>query len=760
MPLDASEYSSIVEQSPLMIWRCDTAAQCNYFNDRWLVFTGRTSEEERGDGWTAGVHPDDLKRVMDIFLTAFREQRPFEMEYRLRRHDGVYRWIYDNGTPYTLASGKFAGYIGSCIDVTDRVSALQKATDAEKRYRALFDQATDYFMVIDPNGDNGPVIFDVNEAACNLHGYTRDEFIGLPLRALDNRESAEKAPERMKRVMAGEHLIFEVVHLRKDGTMFPVEVSAKKVELSGKTYVFSVERDISERKKATESLKKSEAFISSILQSVNEGFVVVDPEYRILMANRSFAESLDIQIDQAVGRFCYEVSHNVIIPCFEAGEDCPTRRTFMTGEPATAVHCHRSSSGEERFVEVRSYPMKDDSGKVMSVIEVIDDITEKRNLEAQLRNAQKMEAVGQLAGGIAHDFNNILTAIMGYANLLQMKMTEDDPFRSKVDEIDAAAQRAARLTASLLAYSRRQLLSPRPVDLNSIIKNIKTLLLRLLNEEIELKIVLAERELMVEADPGQIDQVLMNLATNARDAMPEGGTLIVRTSLEELQEDFIIMHGYGIPGLYAHISIADSGEGIDEKIRERIFDPFFTTKEVGKGTGLGLAMVYGIIRQHDGFIDMSSEVGKGTVFHIYLPIIKKGNVFELTSENLTAPRGSELILLAEDDSMITKLTIEILTTHGYRVITAEDGEEAVNKFRENAGQIDMLLLDVMMPKKNGKAAFDEIRKISPEIPALFISGYPAEVIRSRGLLEEGAHFVYKPISVRELLTKIRDVLDA
>ncbi len=753
-----NEYRAIVEQSPLMIWRCDVSAQCDYFNEQWFAYTGRTFEEERGDGWTTGVHADDLNHVMDVFLTAFRQQKPFEMQYRLRRYDGEYRWISDSGAPYKQASGEFAGYVGSCVDVTERVEALQKACDEEKRYRALFDQATDYFMVIDPFGPSGPIIYDVNNAACALHGYSREEFIGLSLSALDDTDSAEQAPERMKRVMAGEHLIFEVVHLRKDGTTFPVEVSAKKVELSGKTYVFSVERDISERRQAIELLKKSEAFISSILQSVNEGFVVIDPKYQIVMANRSYGESLGILPDQSIGRYCYEVSHRVLVPCFEAGEECPTRRTFMTGEPSSSVHRHLSSGGEERFVEIKTYPMNDESGKVTSVIEVINDITEKRNLEAQLRNAQKMEAVGQLAGGIAHDFNNILTAIMGYANLLQMKMKDDDPFRKKVDEIDAAAQRAAKLTSSLLAYSRRQLMSPRPVDLNRIITNIKTLLLHLLNEGIELKIVLAGRELMVEADAGQIDQVMMNLATNARDAMPEGGTLTIRTSMDELQEGFIIKQGYGSPGLYAHISIEDTGEGIDEKIRERIFDPFFTTKEVGKGTGLGLAMVYGIIRQHDGFIDMSSEVGKGTVFHIYLPIIKKADAVELIPEDLTAPGGSELILLAEDDSMIRKLTVEILTTQGYRVIVAEDGEEAVIKFRENAAAIDMLLLDVMMPKMNGKAAFDKIRQFCPGIPALFISGYPAEVIRSRGLLEEGAHFVYKPISVRELLTKIRDVL--
>ncbi len=390
---------------------------------------------------------------------------------------------------------------------------------------------------------------------------------------------------------------------------------------------------------------------------------------------------------------------------------------------------------------------------------MVVDITEQKRLEDQLRQAQKMEAIGQLTGGIAHDFNNILTAIMGYAGLMQMKMKEDDPFKVNVDQILASSERAAHLTQGLLAFSRKQVLNPKPVDINSVINTMVKLLKRVIGEDIELEMDLLQKPLTIMADSVQIEQALMNLAMNARDAMPKGGQLTIETKKIELDEEFIKAHGYGAPGTYALMSISDNGIGMDEKTREKIFEPFFTTKEVGKGTGLGLSMVYGIVKQHDGYINVYSEPGKGTTFKIYLPLIEAGQLSEeKPEEHRLPPGGNETILLAEDDEAVRRFTASVLHEFGYKVIEAVDGEEAITKFMENKDGIRLLILDVIMPRKSGKDAYDEIKAINPGIKILFASGYTDDVIQSRKFIEEGS-FISKPVSPTILLKKIREILD-
>jgi CheY-like chemotaxis protein len=370
-----------------------------------------------------------------------------------------------------------------------------------------------------------------------------------------------------------------------------------------------------------------------------------------------------------------------------------------------------------------------------------------------------MEAVGQLAGGVAHDFNNILTAIIGYANLLLMKMPDRESGRAFVEQILSASERAAHLTHSLLAFSRKQIIDLRPVSLNEIISRVEKLLGRVIGEDIEFKTWLADADLPVLADSIQIEQVLMNLAANARDAMPDGGMLLIVTEPLELGEEFVRAHSYGKPGRYAYMAVTDTGVGMDEKTRNRIFEPFFTTKEVGKGTGLGLSMVYGIVKQHNGYITVDSEPGKGTTFKIYLPLVRPSAEEKNTKQPAAAARGTETVLLAEDDVAVRNLTRSVLEDFGYRVIEAADGEEAVRKFGENKGAVDLLVLDIIMPKKNGKEAYQEIRKIQPDIRALFTSGYTADIVHKKGILDTGLDFVLKPITPTEFLKKVREVLD-
>ncbi|HSQ77438.1 MAG TPA: ATP-binding protein, partial [Nitrospirota bacterium] len=431
-----------------------------------------------------------------------------------------------------------------------------------------------------------------------------------------------------------------------------------------------------------------------------------------------------------------------------------------TGEPHSEIHIHRNTKGEPLNVETKSFPLRDASGAVTAAIEIINNVTEKKKLEEQLLHSQKMEAVGLLAGGVAHDFNNILSAIIGYGSLIQVKTGGDAQLSHYTTEVLAAANRAANLTKSLLAFSRKQIIDPKPLVLSDVIGNIEKLLLRIIGEDIEFKTSYAEEKLTVMADRGQMEQVLLNLATNARDAMPEGGALTIRTKSMSIDDAFLRIHGYGNPGPYAVITVTDTGIGMERHTRERIFEPFFTTKETGKGTGLGLSIVYGIVKQNNGYIECISEPGKGTRFHIYLPLIPSSADTSETAVVMPAKKGSETILMAEDDEYLRRLNRAVLEEYGYRVIVARDGEEAVRLFRDNKDDIRLLILDVIMPRKNGKDAYDEIKKMAPEIMVLFTSGYTADFVSHKGINEPGLFFLPKPASPTTLLLKIREVLDA
>ncbi|TAN37542.1 MAG: response regulator [Nitrospirae bacterium] len=409
--------------------------------------------------------------------------------------------------------------------------------------------------------------------------------------------------------------------------------------------------------------------------------------------------------------------------------------------------------------EISTSLFKDRNGNDMTSM-IIRDITEHRHLEEQLRHAQKMEAVGTLAGGIAHDFNNILNVIMGYGTLVLDGLGADDPLKTQMNEVLTAAERAVNLTRRLLVFSRKQVVDIKPVDVNETVTGIQKMLARVIRENIEFKLELAERQLVVMADAGQIEQVLMNLASNARDAMPEGGRLTIGTGVEELDEEYVAAYGYGKPGVYALITVSDSGCGMDEETRKKIFEPFFTMKGIGEGTGLGLAISYGIIKQHNGFINVYSEPGQGTVFKIYLPLIEEPAVLGKQAEPLVSVKGgSETVLVAEDDASLRKLTRIVLESFGYTVITAEDGEEAIARFMENRDRIRLVMLDMIMPKKNGKEVSEVLRQTSPGIKILFASGYTMDLVKTRELTESGFDFIHKPIQPKDLLKRVREILD-
>ena len=406
--------------------------------------------------------------------------------------------------------------------------------------------------------------------------------------------------------------------------------------------------------------------------------------------------------------------------------------------------------------------MKDYVGESSVLCGVGREIAERIKLENQLRQSQKMEAIGTLAGGIAHDFNNMLNVIIGYGSLMIDKLGDDHHLKSQMGEILAAAERAANLTKRLLLFSRKEVAEIKPVEVNEMVINLEKMLSRIIGEDIKFNTDLMDTKAFIMADPGQMEQVLMNLVTNARDAMPKGGNLTIRTELREIDSKFVEIYEneFGLPGRYAVISTSDTGIGIDKETQAKIFDPFFTTKEVGKGTGLGLSIVYGIIKQHKGIIKVYSELGKGTTFNIWLPVIEDTGALNLVVKDLTTLKGgTETILIAEDDEAIRDLTKIILESFDYTVIAAEDGEDAITKYMENRERISLVLIDMIMPKKNGKEVGDAIRAVSPLIKIVFTSGYTMDILNSQELIDDGFELLHKPYRPQELLIKVREILD-
>jgi PAS domain S-box-containing protein len=542
-----------------------------------------------------------------------------------------------------------------------------------------------------------------------------------------------------------------------------VTISLIRNRIGSVSYVLGISRNISERKRAEQALLDSEKRYRRLVESVT------DYIYTVRVENGRPVETTHSPGCLAVTGYRPEdyareplLWHRMIHEEDRETVSEQSARILARDTVSTFEHRIVHRDGSVRWVKHTPVPRYDGKGGLIAWDGLISDITERKNLEEQLRQAQKMEAIGQLAGGIAHDFNNILSAIIGYGTLLQMETEKDDELRASIDPILDAADRAANLTHSLLAFSRNQLLKTEPVDLNDIVRHVEKLLSRIIGEDIELRTRLREEPVMINADRGQIEQVLMNLATNARDAMSRGGAFVIETDTSQLQEHPAESAGTLKPGWYAVLSVSDTGMGMDEATQKKAFEPFFTTKESRKGTGLGLSMVYGIVQQHHGSITLRSEQGKGSLFKLHIPLLNPKEAARplRMDAHEAVPRGSETVLVAEDDDAIRELSQTVLTASGYHVIEARNGEEAVEQFRKYKDGIRMVLLDMIMPKMSGREAYEEIRKIGGDVKVLFVSGYTADKVRGGDALPGNAVILNKPVLPRQLLKKIRDLLDS
>jgi PAS domain S-box-containing protein len=643
-----------------------------------------------------------------------------------------------------------------------RRQAEAALNDSETRLRLVWESALEGMRLTDGEG----IVRRVNEAYCRLMRQPRSALEGQPMCApyaeAKQADALEKHRLRFRERSIPEHLETEIT--LRDGTEMHLELSNAFVTVPGQPdLVLSIFRDATERKHIEEELRASERKYRDIFTCAPVGLYQSLRDGTIIAANDVLAEilgyaSADDLLKVKLGSGVYFNEHE--------------REKLIAGyEDSGKANDHevrwKRQDGSPIWVELTAHAIKGADGATEYFEGFVRDTTERKRVEealraseAQLRQSQKLEAVGQLAGGVAHDFNNLLTAISGYSDLLLQRLPADSPFRAHVTEIKKAGDRAANLTRQLLAFSRKQILEPKVLDLNALITNLEKMLRRLIGEDIDL-ITIAEPGLgQVKADPGQMEQIVTNLIVNARDAMPTGGKLTVQTTNVVLTEDYAQTHHPVVPGSYVLLAISDTGTGMDAETRQRVFEPFFTTKSAGKGTGLGLSTAYGIVKQSGGYIWAYSEPGQGSTFEVYLPRInaaREAEAAELSAQPLA--RGTETLLLVEDEEQVRQIAEEILRSAGYEVLVAANGDQALEIAQQRNGKIDLTLTDVVMPRMSGPELISRLSPLRQQMKVLYMSGYTDDAIIRHGLLDKTIEFIQKPFTADALTRKVKAVLD-
>lgn len=666
-------------------------------------------------------------------------------------------WMNITVDPVIGSGGTASGFVHVMSDITERKGLEDSLRDSLDKFRSVAEQSLVGIYIVQDG-----VFKYVNRTFAGIFGYTAGEVINARSpRDLTVPEDWAIVEEHRRRRIAGMALSssYEIRGLKKDGGVAAIEVHESQALFEGRTADIGALLDISERKMAEEAMRESEGKLQAVTRTAPDAIILLTDAGKVSYWNPAAERIFGYSAGEVMGR---EMAF-LIPERFQKAHEHAFKRFAETGEGpklgSTVEMAGLRKDGTEFPLELSiSGFLLNDKRHASGIIR---DITDRKKLEGQLLHAQKMEAIGALAGGVAHDFNNILNVIIGYGSLVLDGMETDHPSRERMREVLAAADRAANLTRRLLMFSRKGTVDFRPVKVNDVVSAMEKFVSRIIGEDIELKVRLAAEDAVIFADAGQVEQVLMNLVANSRDAMKKGGSLTISTGTMEIDDDYIFVHGYGKAGKYASISVADTGVGMDAEMKKKIFEPFFTTKGVGEGTGLGLSIAYGIVKQHKGFIKVYSESGKGTLFQILLPLSDKSVGEQHAVEASPGPRGgSETILIAEDEAPLRELMRIILESFGYTVLAAEDGEEAVRMFLEHRDRIWLVILDLIMPKKSGKAAAAEIEKMRPGVRTLFMSGYSEDMINKQGALEEGLAFIQKPISPKVLLTKVRELLDA
>jgi PAS domain S-box-containing protein len=641
--------------------------------------------------------------------------------------------------------------------------ATESLRESEERYRELFENASDIIYTHDLAGN----FTSINKAAEQATGYTLDEALKININAVIAPEYVVVARQMMSRKVAeGDQTRYELEIVSKDGRRVPIEARTRFIYRGGKPVgVQGIARDIAERKQAEEALRASQKMTEEIINAIPVRVFWKDRNLVYLGCNSVFASDAGFTDPKdIIGKDDYQMGWRDQAELYRADDRQVIESggsKFLIEEPQT------TSEGNTITLLTSKIPLRNSNGEIGGMIGTYYDITarkraeaEKEKLQAQLQQAMKMEAVGRLAGGVAHDFNNLLTVIIGYSELLLQKIGKESTMHRDVEEIKRAAERAASLTQQLLAFSRKQIIEPKVVRLDLLVADMQAMLTRLIGEDIALQATTGKSPGSVKVDPGQFQQILMNLVVNARDAMPDGGKIVVETANVDLDDGYCAVHPYIVPGRFVMLSVSDTGHGMSEEVKAHIFEPFFTTKEKGRGTGLGLATTYGVVKQSGGSIEVYSEDGIGTTYKIYLPRVEEEVSPSVMDDRPQDMRGgSETVLLVEDEDIVRNLCVRILERLGYKVLQARNGDEAIVLAQGYGDRIDLLLTDVVMPGMNGAELARQLVLHHPQMKVLFTSGYTDDAIVRHGILEEGVSFIGKPYTPSALAKKVRGVLD-
>ncbi len=754
------------------------------FNAQWAAMAGYSLDELRPltiQTWKDLCHPEDLGHAYALLEKCLeKESVNFEWEARVRHKDGSWVWVMDRAKVIEWDEfGRPFRMIGTRTDISDRKRSEQALSESEMRFRTMVENLPGGIFAHDLNGR----IFLVNDRACKNTGYSRDELLHMPVWEIDPNAADPKVQKELwHELETGQSAPIESFHIRKDGTRYPAEIHLNGILLAGEPVILPVAFDITERKRIEAERAEQHALIRAIYRNAPLMMMVVDSTRRLRQVNgfaaqfagRTVEEMLDLRGGEALrclhalddprgcgfGRFC---------------KDCTIRNKVLETLENGVAHLQAeasfnfSSGGQARELTllVSTTPITF-QGENMALV-IMMDISERKQaekeqkkLQAQLTQAQKMESVGRLAGGVAHDFNNMLTIINGYAQISIEMLDPAVPLYKNIWEILNAGKRSEGLVRQLLAFARRQTINPVPLDLNDTISNMLKMLQRLIGENIDLVWHPGSNLWQVKIDPSQVDQIMANFAVNAGDAISNVGRLIIETKNVVLDEAYCRRYSYFVPGKYVMLSVSDTGCGMEKEVQDNLFEPFFTTKGIGKGTGLGLSTIYGIVKQNNGFINVYSEPGQGTVFKVYLPPHEAQQAVATPNAKESArkmPSGDETILLVEDEPAILRMGREMLEKLGYTVLAAEKPEDALQLAKEHGPRIHLLITDVIMPEMNGRELASKLSGRFPGLRTLYMSGYTRDVIAHHGVLDEGVHFIQKPFSIQNLAVKVREAIN-
>jgi PAS domain S-box-containing protein len=737
---------AMIACSPVALYSIDLDGNVQAWNESAEKIFGWSAQEVIGK--PLPIVPEDKKDEFSTLRKRVIESGGFSgVEVVRQRKDGSLFDASLSVSPIHDPRGNIVGIMSSMEDITQRKQAETALRKSEIRYRSLFHHSLDAFLLTAPDGS----ILDANPAACEMFGMTAEEIKGRGRNGLvdmsDPRVQKGLEERQQKRKAHG-----EITMLRGDGTRFPVEISsAIYADENGQQRSSMIIRDITERKRAEDDLREIEARYSAFINSSPDLIFVKDEEGRHIVANKALADFFGRSQEDVLGLTDFD-----LMPA-DAAAAC--RASDQKALEVRSVVISRETVGD-RVYQTSKFPVALKNGKV-GVGGFIREVTEQERLEKQLQQAQKLESVGRLAGGVAHDFNNKLSVILGYTELAIEVLDRENPAYANLQQVMKAGKQSVDIVRQLLAFARKQTIAPRVLDLNETVEGMLKMLRRLIGEDIDLAWEPDTNLWPVKIDPAQVDQILANLCVNARDAISGVGKVTIETENVVLDENYCAERAGFVPGAYVMLGVSDNGCGMDRETLANAFEPFFTTKEVGKGTGLGLATVYGIAKQNNGFVNIYSEPGKGTSVKIYLPRHSEAPEEEVEAVEAEMVHGhGETILVVEDETSVLRLSERILEKIGYNVLTASTPVEAVATARDHGGEIHLLITDVVLPEMSGKDLAGEIQQIRPNIGVLFMSGYTANVIAHQGVLDEGVLFMEKPFTFENLARKVKEALGA